>query len=279
MIDEQFKQRAAQQKKRFSWVTPVLPLAGAKSRRWWREIQTVAETLPKNSKVFDSFAGTFCVSRIIKDIRPDVQVTVNDYELQYTTRLNAIYQTVSLWETLHRGIAYNDEKQSKFLRFTEEQENIFRSCMEQAIDKTTVSSWGNGYGSLRNKVPKSPPDLRLSKTWTNGLEIVNMRMSRSTDMLINLYDFFIMDPPYTNTNCRKHYSDATKDAREWCMEVINSGKPYVLWDLASSDLMYAARSAGAEIIDEKVMGYTGKDTGKEAMALRYKCSDSESSSS
>ena len=101
-----FRSLSEQQKKKFGWVTPVLPLAGAKSRRWWREIQTVADLLPKGSRVLDAFAGTFCVSRILKDVRPDLKVTVNDFEWQYMNRLDAIYQTTSLWKTLHDTIQY-----------------------------------------------------------------------------------------------------------------------------------------------------------------------------
>ena len=99
-----FRSFSEQQKKKFGWVNPVLPLAGSKSRRWWREIQTVAELLPKGTKMLDAFAGTFCVSRILKDVRPDLMVTVNDFEWQYMNRLDVIYQTVSLWKTLHYTI-------------------------------------------------------------------------------------------------------------------------------------------------------------------------------
>lgn len=267
-----FRSLSEQQKKKFRWVTPVLPLAGAKSRRWWREIQTVADLLPKGSRVLDAFAGTFCVSRILKDVRPDLKVTVNDFEWQYMTRLDAIYQTTSLWKTLHDTIQYDEAKQTKFLKFTTEQERVFKNCLDQAVDKTTVSSWGNGYGSMRNKVPKTPPDLQLAKTWTQGLEFINIRMRpkcSETKDLIRDHDFIIMDPPYTNTNCRKHYSDATKEAREWCFEAIHSDKMYMLWDLESSDLLKESVDSGALLVSQKVMGYTGKDTGKESLVVNY----------
>ena len=105
------------------------------------------------------------------------------------------------------------------------------------------------------------------------MEMMDVELDDKDDeslSLIERFDFFILDPPYMYSNSRNHYAcEDYKKARRWTSCVINSGKPFMLWDKAGSSLCSEAENAGGKPIKETAMGYTGEDSkGKETLILK-----------
>ena len=286
---ERYELSYAVQTKHFRWMHPVLPLIGSKARRWWREIQAVACMLPDHARVLDAFAGTCGVSRVMKDIRHDLRITANDVFRTYRKRLEAVPQTIALWHRIDDAIQETRKGGQKsygtYDRFTEKEEAVFRQCLEEALDKTTVASWGNGAGSLRNKVPVKPVDAVLAAKWLDGIDMADILLGVTLDTLndenvgaclctdsteiLSEYDFVVLDPPYLytrNTRCR--YEPYTAEAAAWCMKAIQSDTPFLLWDREDSEnIKEALKSGTAFILDAKHMGNTGKDSAAKETAV------------
>ena len=266
-------ERIEKQVKDFRWQHPPLPLSGAKARRWWREIYAISEILPSSWNILDAFGGTLCVTWLMKHHRNDLRIVTNDMKNVYAKRISAIDQTIEIWNTLHEKFEYDSRAETNYVKFTDEQWTLFNEQLARAEDKITVMSWANGGGSPRNKLPNHPPNKALTKEWMNGMEMMDIELDDKDDeslSLIERFDFFILDPPYMYSNSRNHYAcEDYKKARRWTSCVINSGKPFMLWDKAGSSLCSEAENAGGKHIKETAMGYTGEDSkGKETLILK-----------
>ena len=256
MNADTFEHLCKTQKKTFTWQHPVLPLVGSKAKQWWREIQAVASLLPPGCKVFDAFAGTFSVSRIMLYKNETLSITANDIDGTYSRRLNAIEQTVALWHEAQEKIGTRTDHTTR-TRFTEEQFEAYTDILSRADDKVTVTSWGNHARSPRNMLPTVPPDKHLAYHWLDGINVCDTRLctDKTCLQLIDLYDFIILDPPYKGHAYKEQYSaECRQEAREWAKEIISLCKGFMLWDRTDSDLINLAMENQGTLIRTCSMG-------------------------
>lgn len=256
MNADNFEQLCKAQKKTFNWQHPVLPLVGSKAKQWWREIQAMASLLPPGCKVFDAFAGTFSVSRIMLYKNETLSITANDMDGTYSRRLNAIEQTVALWHEAQEKIGTRTDHTTR-TRFTDAQYECFTNILSRAEDKVTVTSWGNHARSPRNMLPTVPPDINMAKRWLDGINVCDIRL-RNEQKCVQLsdeFDFIILDPPYKGHAYKEQYSaECRQEAREWAKEIIGKCKSFMLWDRTDSDLINLAMESQGTLIRTCSMG-------------------------
>lgn len=278
MDTQYFKYLCEAQTKTFNWQHPVLPLVGAKAKQWWREIQAVASLLPPGCKVFDAFAGTFSVSRIMLYKNETLDITANDLNDSYRRRLNAIEQTVALWHEAKENIGTRTDHTTR-TRFTDAQYECFTDILSRAEDKVTVTSWGNHARSPRNTLPTVPPDINMAKRWLDGINVCDIALKNDAQcvQLSDEFDFIILDPPYKGHAYKEQYSaECRQEARDWTKEIIGKCKGFMIWDRTDSDLITLAIENQGTLIRTCSMGSKEGNRGEALVVnidkLTEKCS-------
>lgn len=74
---------------------PPIPYTGAK-RLWAKELEAIANKMPKGAKILDAYGGSGLCSHVFKSTRPDLQVFCNDSD-NYHAKWLPHRATVEAW--------------------------------------------------------------------------------------------------------------------------------------------------------------------------------------
>ena len=234
---------------------PPLPFVGNKFR-WHRILRPLVAQLPKHAVVFDAFGGSFAVSRMIKDWRPDVTCIVNDCGMYYRARLEAVEDTNAILDEMRAHGARNIH--DTYEKYAPDVEATLKDIAEKAKDRLTVLK--NLYiapNTIRAKCANANYDVSQCLDYCSDCVIVDeMLDGRKAHYYARACDLVVIDPPYERISkswIEGDYICQTEKAQSFCRGIIQSGCAYWLFEAPSASLMELAGEHGAAFVE-----YDGK---------------------
>lgn len=244
---------------------PPLPFAGNKFR-WHRVLKPLIEALPEHATVFDAFAGSFAVSRLIKDTRPDCVCIVNDCDMFYRARLECVENTNATLDAM-RAAGARQGVHERYERYEPDVETALKEIARDAKDQMTVLK--NLYvapHTIRVKCTGVNYDVDACLNYCRDCVIVDETLdARKAHYYARACDLVVLDPPYERVSkgwIDGDYICKTDDAQAFCRGIIESGCAYWLFEHPESTLMRAAVDAGAHVIE-----YDGKRNRQHALEV------------
>ena len=230
---------------------PPLPLVGNKFR-WNRILKPLAMQLPSHAVVFDAFGGSFAVSRMIKDWRPDVTCIVNDCGMYYRARLEAVEDTNAILDEMRAHGARNIH--DTYEKYAPDVEATLKDIAEKAKDRLTVLK--NLYiapNTIRAKCANANYDVSQCLDYCSDCVIVDeMLDGRKAHYYAMACDLVVIDPPYERISkswIEGDYICQTEKAQSFCRGIIQSGCAYWLFESPGASLMSLAGEHGARFIE------------------------------
>lgn len=239
---------------------PPLPFVGNKFR-WHRILEPLIGALPRHAVVFDAFGGSMAMSRMIKDMRPDITCICNDAGMAFRRRLAAVHQTNLILARMRavgaHGVSgvhlkYTDAELAQIL-------DIALDAEDDITIATNIYTDSNSRCSIRKRCRADDYDERVCATWTQGIVVIDEMLDASAGKYYaRSCDLVILDPPYARREKTGIYLDATVTAQAFCRAVMDA-HPRLVWlfEEPASPLMRHASS-----LDYEIVRYDGKQNHK-----------------
>lgn len=241
---------------------PPLPFVGNKFR-WHRVLKPLIVALPDHAVVFDAFGGSFAVSRMIKDLRPDCVCIVNDCGMYYRARLESVENTNAILDEMRAAGAFCSHE--VYARYDAETETRLKAIAEKAKDRLTVFKnlyIDNGI-TIRAKCAGVNYDVDACLNYCRDCVIVDETLdARKAQYYARACDLVVLDPPYERVSkswLEGDYIGQTVQAHAFCRGIIESGCAYWLFEAPGASLMGLAGERGAVILE-----YDGKRNAQRA---------------
>lgn len=231
----------------------ILPFDGRKER-WARELESESSLLPYGATVVDVFGGSGCVSRIVKDSRPDLHVVWNDFD-DFASRIAHIDETEELRKRLVRrfGGALHDNDYA--IRDVDALRSILDTHRKAFgyLDEKTVLRWltqsrivfSNFDKALKspfNRFPHRPLRIDAARHYLAGLERVQFDAKLYTP---DTTSYLVLDPPYFGTTCvgYKHASHGGVALLDVTARLLPQCRGFLLFGALSAREYYARATA------------------------------------
>lgn len=204
-----------------------IPYTGQK-RLWTKELEAIAEKLPRGAKVLDAYGGSGLVSHIFKTARPDLNVYCNDLESYHTKWLPQADKVRAWWERWHGKPASADNQNRATAALSNALGN--KALAEQiASNLIDVKAYAHGNSDLMRK--SYPADI---EGYCRGVHWIKHAWGPLDKIPTTGWALLILDPPYNTVKAldSTYYGTRRDDPplSLWAaQEAFKSSCPAICW--------------------------------------------------
>lgn len=208
-----------------------VPYVGSK-RLWTKELEAIAQKLPKGAKVLDAYGGSGLVSHTLKQARPDLQVWCNDSDGYHSEILPQADKVRAWWQRWHdrEPTQDNQDKATAALAKTLGNAALADKIATNLINLAQGRTYSNGH-LMRETYPE-PAD-----NYCQGVRFLKRFWGPQAPIPTG-YALLVLDPPYNTVKALNSTYYGTR----------RDDPPLSLWAAQQAFKSKARRYAGGAMV-------------------------------
>ena len=240
-----------------------IPIRFSGNKKLWQDfIESQALKLPENARVIDAFGGSGIISYYITKIRPDLTVVWNDFD-NYLNRVDHIEDLEQIRQDLKQiagerthGVLRKDNGLDKPKLTNKKKQKIIdylnnRLKNNMYIDDNVVSTWITyGFSGrdkiedmtqetlMVNNIPADSFNIERAKEYADTLRplktkfnITNLNNSKRLQAYLqDKNTFWILDPPYRETDTSDYKESFTQEIENAIKRIIRTNRVMLFCD-------------------------------------------------
>lgn len=261
------------------------PLRFSGNKKHWQEfIEKLVKDIPSGATIVDAFGGCGIISYYIITYRPDINVIYNDFD-GYIDRLDHIDDLEEIRSGLQkiagnrsRGKIRKDDqldknpitdvvKKKKILKYLDD-------CKARGmfVDFNVISTWLT-YGFSANKltadcvmvnnIPANPLNTERAKEYADVLRPLRHKFDirslftskRLQKLLKDNSVYWVLDPPYRDTNDNDYKNGFSKEIEDSIKEIIKTNRVILFCDEKEKDVYKRMFKTKCKVKNKKKMSF------------------------